>query len=322
MELLLLSHVPTRFLEEGFIPAATDLKLRITILTDCAREHLLRAKESSVYRQCKLLECDIFNPLSVARLLSVQDLKFSGVIATDASLQVCAALMADYLRLPGSSWRSAVLCDQRFALRNRFELEPSPRYRWIMNCSEPGVDIDAGVFPVTVQPLETDIATGGSIVGNPADLKHRLAEIRDGYALVEKHQEGEVYALDGLGTPDGFVVLCGSHIQFNDDKCRTKLIQSFMQRPPRCDELLALVSGLDLGWGRHHVEYAVTDKGIRIREIHNGLHDDESEFAVNAQLGGGLFRETTKICLGIPVKPLHRLEAGMTLVHPVLEAAV
>jgi hypothetical protein len=322
MELLMLSHVPNRVLEKGFLPAAVDLELNVTLLTDCAKEHLLRARTSPVYRHCKLFDCDIFNPLSVARLIAVHDLKLSGVLAADASVRACAALVAASLGLPGPSWPSALLCDQRSVLRGRFEPPSSSRSRWVVNCSEPDARIDAGSFPVTVQSLETDLDAGGLIARNAEELRRCLAEIRDGYALIEKHRVGDVYALEGLGTPDGFIVLGGSHIRFDDDPRRTKRVQSLMPRPPRCDELLALLSGLDLGLGRHHVEYAVTEKGIRIREIHNGLHDDESEFAVSGQLDGDLFRETINVCLGRPVKSLHRLRTDTTLVHPKLEAAL
>lgn len=322
MELLLLSHVPTRVLEEGFLPAAIDLKLKVTLLTDCAREHLLWAKESSAYRCCNLIECDIFNPLSVARLIAVHDLKFSGVLAAAPDLQACAAIVADYLGLPGPSWRSALLCEQRSVLRDRFEPQSSSRSRWVVNCFDPDAGIDVGAFPVTVQSLETDLSAGGPIARNPEELKRCLREIHDGYVIVEKHRVGEVYALDGLGTPEVFIVLGGSHIQFDDDERRTKGIRSLMQRPPRCEELLALLSEIDLGLGRHHVEYAVTDKGMRIREIHNGLHDDESELALNAHFEGELFRETIKVCLGMPVKLPHRRRLDAMLVRSALEAAV
>lgn len=322
MELLILSHAPTRVLEDGFIPAAIDLQLKITILTDCIREHLLRAQESSLYAQCELIECDVFNPLSVARLVSMHDREFSGVLAADAALRACGAVVAGCLDLPGPSWRSAVLCDQRRDLRNRFTAEPSEFHGRIVNCAEPDTELDPELFPATVQPLETGAATDGAIVRNPEDLKRRLADLGCGYALVEKHRENEEFhALDGLGTADGFVVLGGSRIRFDDDDSRTKRVQSFMSRPPHCDELLALLSGLDLGVGRHHVEYAVSGKGIRITEIHNGLHDDESEFALNAQLDGDLFRETIKLALGMPLKPLRRLRVD-AMPAALMEAAL
>ena len=46
---------------------------------------------------------------------------------------------------------------------------------------------------------------------------------------------------------------------------------------------------------------------MRIREIHNGLHDDESELALDDQLDGKLFVEVVKASIGTPVKPLHLL---------------
>lgn len=308
MDLLILSHVPTRVLEQGFIPAAVDLELKITILTDCVREHLLRAKESPLYGRCELVECDVFNPLAVARFICVHGREFSGVLAADTALRASAAAITEFLDLPGPSWRSAVLCDQRLKLRRHFEPEASRQYGGIVNCAEPDASLGTEWFPASVQPLESGAASGGAIVRNAEDLKRRLADLRYGYALVERHREDEeVYALDGLGTPEGFAVLCGSRIEYDDDEIRTKRVQSFMPRPPRCDEVLTLLRSFDLGTGRHHVEYAVADGAIRIREIHNGLHDDESELALDDRLDGNLFSETIKLSIGMPVKPLQLL---------------
>lgn len=322
MELLILSHAPTRILAQGFIPAAIDLQLNVTILTDCVSEHLARANGSSLYSQCKLIECDVFNPLAVARFVSVHGGEFSGVLATDAALRASAAVMADYLRLPGPSWRSAVLCDQRLDLSQGFDPMASEQRRQIINCYEQDADLASEWFPVTVQPLETGATTGGSIIRTHEDLKRRLADLRYGYALVESHRENEqVYALDILGSSGGLTVLCGSRIAFDDDEVRTKRVQSFMPRPPRCDELLTLLSGFDLGLGRHHVEYAVVDNGFRIREIHNGLHDDDSEFTLDDQLDGNLFSETIKASVGMPAKALRLLRVD-AMPAAVLDAAV
>ena len=322
MELLILSHAPTRILEQGFIPAAIDLQLNVTILTDCVSEHLARANESPLYRQCKLVECDVVNPLAVARFVSVHGWELSGVLAADAALRASAAVMADYLRLPGPSWRSAVLCDQQLDPSKPFDLAASEQHRRIINCFDQDTDLAAEWFPATVKPLETGAATGGAIVRTPEDLKRRLADLRYGYALIERHHEKEqIYALDALGSSNGFAVLCGSRIAFDGDEVRTKRVQFFMPRPPRCEELLMLLSGFDLGLGRHHVEYAVADTGIRIREIHNGLHDDDSEFTLDDQLDGNLFSETIKASIGMPVKPLCLLRVD-TLPAAVLDAAV
>lgn len=322
MELLLLSHLPTRILEEGFIPAAIELDLKVTVLTDCIREHLVRAGAVPVYRECKFIECDIFNPISIARLISVYGLEFSGVLATGSELRACAALIAEYMGLAGPSWSGALLCDQKSMLRNRVEPDCSRGYCRIVNCSEsgPDADIEDTSFPLTVQPLESGSTTGGRLVRNRQDLKRCLAGIGGGYALVEEYLEGERYALDVFGTADDLAVLCGSRIHVHDSDSRIGRIQSFMEKPPRCDELLALLSGLNqvtkcgkkcgLGLGRHHVEYLLTDKGIRITDIHNGLQDDMSEFVINGQFDADLFQEAIKACLGLPVAPLNRVHTA------------
>ena len=303
MELLILAHAPTRTLELGILPATAGLQLKVTILTDCVREHIVRAKESPLYAQCELAECDVFNPLAVARFVAVHGRDIAGVLAADAVLHASAAVSAASLGLPGASWRSAVQHDQR--LHAGRASQPA---RHIAACAGMPGDPAADWFPATVQALEGGAATGGAIVRNAAELQRQLSGLRHGYALVEKYREDEeVYALDALVTPAGFAILCGSRIQFDDDAVRTKRVHSFMPRPPRCDELLSLLLTHDLGYGRHHVEYAVASSGVRIREIHNGLHDDESELALDDQLDGNLFSEVVKASLALPVKALHLL---------------
>ncbi len=303
MELLILAHAPNRALEQGFLAAVAELQLKATILTDCVREHIVRAKDSPLYGEAELAECDVFNPLAVARFVAVHDKRFSGVVAADAVLHASAAICAAYLGLPGPAWRSVLRHDQRLdAVRSLHQ------QRRIVDCTEPAIALGADWFPATVQPLEGGAATGGALVRNVAELQQKLAQLRHGYALVEKYREDEeVYALDALATPEGFTILGGSRIEFDRDDVRTKRVQSFMQRPPRCDELLLQLIAHDLGIGRHHIEYGVSAAGVRIREIHNGLHDDETELALDDQLDGKLFVEVVKASIGTPVKPLHLL---------------
>lgn len=303
MNLLILAHAPTRILDLGLLPAAAELQLDITILTDCVREHIVRAKDAPLYQRCELAECDVFNPLAVARHTALHGKRFAGVLAADAVLHASAAVCAAWLGLPGAAWRNAVLHDQR--LHGAGPLRPARR---IVACAHPA-GLGADFFPATVQPLEGGAATGGAIVRNDAELQRLLGELRHGYALVEQYREDEeVYALDALATPAGFAILGGSRIAFDQDAVRTKRVASFMARPPRCEELLALLLTHELGHGRHHIEYAVSNAGLRIRDIHNGLHDDEAEFALDDQLDGELFTETLKASLGLPVKPPRLLQ--------------
>lgn len=300
MDLLILAHAPTRNLEMGLLPAAAGLGLNTTILTDCAREHIVQAKASPSYAQCEVAECDVFNPLAVARFIAVHGKRVSGVMAAAAALHASAAVCAAYLGLPGAAWRNAVMHDQRLHTSRL-----SQARRRIVDCAQPPGELAADWFPATVQALEGGAATGGAIVRNPAELERKLRELRLGYALLEQHREDEdVYALDALVTPQGFAILSGSRIAFDGDAARTKRVHSFMPRPPRCEELLSLLLTHELGYGRQHVEYAVSSAGLRIREIHNGLHDDESEFALDDQLDGDLFAEVVKASLALPGKPL------------------
>lgn len=315
MELLILAHAPTRSLELGFLPAAAELQLKVTILTDCVSEHIARAQASAPYARCELLECDVFNPLAVARFVAVHGRRISGVLAADAALHACAAVSAAYLQLSGAAWRKAVLHDQRLHAGGGMATG-----RQLADCAHAAGPTIPHCFPLAVGPLEGGITAGGAIVRNPEELARRLADLRHGYAMLEQHRADEtVYALDLLATAQGVALLAGSRIGFDQDAVRTKRVQFFMARPPRYEEILSLLPVHDLGHGRHHVEYGISSAGLRIREIHNGLHDDASELALAGQLDGDLFSAVLKASLGLPVAP-PRLQSD-TLAASVLDVA-
>ncbi len=304
MELILLSHLPTRLLEEGFIPAAIDLNVEVTILTDCIHEHILRKESVQAYQHCKLLECDIFNPLSIVRLMAIHQLKCDGILAMTPSLQPSTAIISDYYSLAGPSWHSVLLCSQKNALRHRLNTSGKLAHSRVIHTADPGSEALIEHFPARVQSLESGTGINAEVVHNPEELRTCLAAFCEGFALVEDYVEGELYSLDGLGTTDGFIVLGGSHIQLHESNRESKRRYQWVSNPPYQQEVLALLSGLNLGLGRHHIEYLVTGNGPQIREIHNGLHNENNEFLLNEHLKGDLFRETINLCLGVPTRSL------------------
>ncbi|QGZ38140.1 hypothetical protein IP92_01571 [Pseudoduganella flava] len=318
MELLILAHAPARSLEQGFLPAAAELRLAVTILTDRAIEHVAHVQDGAHGADCELAECDVFNPLAVCRWIAAHGKRYAGVLAADTALRASAAGVAAALGLAGPAWPAAVRAEQRL------DLQPGATpLRRIVDCAEPPADIDPAWFPATVQQLDDATATG-TIVHDATALRELLATLRHGHTLVESYRaDEEVYGLDLLATPEGTAVLCGSRIAFDAadaDAVRTKRVAAFLPRPPNCDELLALLPALALGNGRHHIEYGVSAAGLRIRDIHDGLHDDESELALDDQLDGNLFAATIKAALGQSVKAPQLLPLQHTGT-PALEAA-
>ncbi|WP_141215584.1 hypothetical protein [Hahella sp. CCB-MM4] len=318
MELILLSHLPTRVLEEGFIPAAIDLNVEVTILTDCIHEHVLRKKFVPAYQHCKLLECDIFNPLSVARLMAIHQLRCDGILAMAPGLQPSAAILSDYHGLSGPSWHSTLLCSQKNALHNRLDPSDNVTNSKIIQAADLKSASMIKHFPAVVQSLEPGTGDNGQVVRNQEELSRYLTTLSEGFALVENYVEGEFYTLEGLGTPEGFIVLGGSRIQIQELSGSTIRQPQWMATLPLQNEVLSQLSGLGLGLGRHHVEYTITANGPRIKEIHNGLHTEDGELSLNEHLEGNLFRETINICLGIPSQPLQWCETHQE--SPMLEA--
>jgi len=310
MEWMILSHLPTRSLEEGFIPAAIGLNVGVTIFTDCIQEHVLRKESVSVYQHCKLLECDIFNPLSIARLLAIHSLNFSGILATAPGLQPCAAILSDYCGLAGPSWHSALLCSQKNVLRNRLNFGDRSISSRIIHTADPQSENLIEHFPAIVQSLEPGADNGGLRVSNAKELRACLDTLCEGLVLVENFLQGYFYTLESLCTPDGFTVLGGSCIRIEGHGHNSTRRRHWIANPPHQKAVVDRLSELNLGVGRHHVEYVLTDQGLRILDIYNGLNSDEEELSLNDQLNGDLFRETLHLCLGIPSSPLQWQQAS------------
>ncbi|WP_026179934.1 hypothetical protein [Hahella ganghwensis] len=310
MELMILSHLPTRVLEEGILPAAIDMNVGVTILTDCVQEHVLRRESASVYGICKMLDCDVFNPLSVAQLISVHNLPVSGVIATTPSLQTSAAILAEYYGLPGPSWQNSLLCSNKLALRRKLNPADELVKAKIIHREKTQYSEFPTSFPLLLESLESGSGTEKKIVRNTDQLASYLKTLHQAYAMIDEVPNGEQYILEVMGTPDELILLGGvktNHINTSDQYER---YPTWIKNPPGSQEILAILSTLNPGLGRHHVEYVVTDDEAQILEIHNGLNNDEISLSLNLHLQGDLFREIIKLSLGVPISPLELTETA------------
>ena len=100
--LILLAHVPTDAVNEGFLPAAQRLGLKVILLTDQAEAHR-RHFEAADRPACpdSIVECDVFNPLAIIDEISSHAERPAAIFSNSDHLQTSTALAADYFGRQG-----------------------------------------------------------------------------------------------------------------------------------------------------------------------------------------------------------------------------
>jgi hypothetical protein len=296
--LLIIAHSPSRTLEEGFLPAARGLGVAVCIVTDSLYQYVVRAQQNPAYNQCRLLECDATNPLAIIKALAIHQLQISAVIALDAGLHSCAAVVAEQAGLTqAGAWQSALQCEQAWATSAH---QGTGKDRWLINAAHPLKDyaIPAQAYPVCARPLESGGLHHEKLLANAAALEQYLNTV-GGYFLVETQPKGsELYALDLLHGDQGFHILCGSHFHDSSTGDAGKRARSFIRRPPFCEQVIAQLAQLQPDYGRYCVEYRLVAGELQIRDINNGNYDGDTELAVAALLDGNLFRAQLQLALG------------------------
>jgi len=110
--------VPTDSVNEGFIPAAKALGLRVTLLTDCLaahREYFARAGREG--HPDEIVACDVFNPLAIVDSVTRRRPRPAAVFSNSDHLQASVAMAAQYFGLPAKDWRTAYRAKNKAEMR-------------------------------------------------------------------------------------------------------------------------------------------------------------------------------------------------------------
>lgn len=104
-ELIILADELTDAVNDGYLPAARRLGLRVTLLTDQVAVHRRYfAQERRADCPDEIVECDVGDALDVIGVLTGRRGTLAGLFTDSPRLQTCAAVAAEYLHLPGKDW--------------------------------------------------------------------------------------------------------------------------------------------------------------------------------------------------------------------------
>lgn len=303
MRLYLLALNPTDSVTDGFLPAARELGLQVTLLTDRPGSHRRGCADEEI------LECDVRDFRAVISRISAHH-RPDAVFTNSDHLQTQAALAADYFALPAKSWGAALRTKDKAEMRRRLAASGLDAV-WSAELAAGRDPAELTALPVpypcVVKPREGVASEDVFLAGTPAELVRRCTEIqarRPGEALVaEEYLEGELYTLETLG--DGRVrhVLGGFHTELSAPPHFIEERMSFVPALPEpvTGQVLAQLDALGVGLGACHAEFVVQAGRARLVEVNYRAVGDQCDLLLARLLGVPLFAHILRAHLGEPL---------------------
>lgn len=312
-ELIVIAHVPTDSVNEGFIPAAQALGLSVVLLTDCAQSHREHFAQPGLaaYPQ-EIVACDVFNPLAVIDVITCRKQRPAAIFSNSDHLQSSTAIAAHYFGLPGKNWHTTYRAKNKAEMRAHLASLGIDTLWHAVVC-----DVDAlaairheAPFPCVVKPREGVASQQVSLARDRGELHAQCIAVWDvhpGQALlIEEYIDGPLYTLETLGDGKDLVALGGFQVKLSP--------------PPHFVELEAvwgtglaaesearvtdIIRRFGVGFGACHTEYVMTESGPRLIEINYRNIGDYREFLLRDTLQIPLFEIVLRLYLGEPLPSL------------------
>ncbi|HEY7865446.1 MAG TPA: hypothetical protein VIC51_05535, partial [Psychromonas sp.] len=151
-QMVIITHVENRAVCEGFIPASLKLGFEVILITDHGLDH--KRFFSSVAKGPKqIIECDVFNPLSIIDLLNTHGIKAQVIFSNSDHLQSACALVASYFGCPGKSWQICYQAKNKAQMRARLAALKIPSI-WSTACLASSPLPENINYPVIAKPRE------------------------------------------------------------------------------------------------------------------------------------------------------------------------
>ncbi len=328
-ELVVLAHVPTDAVNDGFLPAARRLGLRVTLVTDCAEAHRAHfAKPGHAAYPDEILSCDVFNPIAVLDLLSHRGDRPAAVFSNSDHLQTSTAAVADYFGLPRKDWHTTYRAKNKAEMRRRLAALGIDALWHATVCDAAMLDTLAPPpFPVVVKPREGVASLQVSLARDAAELREQCrgvwAEHPGRPMLIEEFIEGPLHTLETLGDGRDLAVLGGFRVELSPPPHfieREAVWQPGAPQGPAA-RVLEIIRAFGVGFGACHTEYVMTERGPRLIEINYRNIGDYREFLLQDTLGIPLFETVLRLYLGEPLPPLQLADHAARIRYFVAEQA-
>jgi len=313
-ECVLLAHVPTDSVNEGFLPAARRLGLSVIVLTDHAEAHRQHFSQGGLAAYPdEITMCDVFNPVAVIEAITQRAHRPAAIFSNSDHLQTSTAIAAQYFSLPAKDWRTTYRAKNKAEMRARLAALGIDALWHAIVCDPASLSAlaDGVPFPCVIKPREGVASQHVSLSHSREELQAQCAAIwatHPGQALLlEEYIEGPLYTLETLGDGKDVVALGGFRTTLSPPPHFVELDAVWGTGLPPEDEarVLDIIRRFGVGFGACHTEYVMTKNGPRLIEINYRNIGDYREFLLGEALDIPLFEIVLRLYLG---EPLPRLD--------------
>ncbi|TRW90646.1 siderophore biosynthesis protein [Candidatus Methylobacter oryzae] len=330
-ELILLAHVSTESVNDGFLPAARRLGLSPVLLTDQAEAHRQHFSQGGLpaYPET-IIACDVFNPLAVIEAINRRGQKPAAIFSNSDHLQTSTAIAADYFNLPGKDWHVTYRAKNKAEMRAYLREHNIQPIRYAV-ASEPEsltkAAADVG-FPCVVKPREGVASQEVALARDYAELAaHCLSvwQARPGQVmLLEEYIEGPLCTLETLGDGQGLRALGGFHVRLSAPPHFVELEADWSSELAQQQDVLDRIVRFGVGFGACHTEFVLAEQGPRLIEINYRSIGDRRDFLLEQTLGIPLFETVLRLHLGEPLSalPLSPRAAAIRYLTPATDGRI
>lgn len=318
--IVILSHIATLSITEGFLPAARRRGHPVLLLTDHAQDHWRELEKLGQSADgLEIQECDVFNPLATIELLHALGQKPLAVFSNSDHLQTSTALVAEAFDCPGKSWKLCYAAKNKAAMRERLgQLSlPCPWFRVIT----PDTAIPSNMpFPVVAKPREGVASLDVRLCRDAAELTDYCNTFwqrqPNRAVLLEAFLEGPLFTLETLGDGQRLQAIGGFDVSLSppphfvelEARWNGPLTQAHRQAA------LAQVAAFGINFGVCHSEFILTTDGPVLVEINYRSIGDGREFLLDRLLPQGWFDRIIGLHLGDALAE-HQNGDAQALVH-------
>jgi len=318
--IVILNHIATLAITEGFLPAARKRGYPVLLITDHAQDHwrqLDRLGHSA--DGLDIHECDVFNPLAVIELLQAIGQRPLAVFSNSDHLQTSTALVAEAFDCPGKNWRLCYAAKNKAVMRERLgQLGlPCPWFSVIT----PDIAIPSDIpFPVVAKPREGVASLDVRLCRDATELADHCRTFwqrqPNRALLLEAFLEGPLFTLETLGDGQRLQAIGGFDVHLSAPPHFVEL-EALWNGPlsqAHRHAALAQIQAFGINFGACHSEFILTADGPVLVEINYRSIGDGREFLLDRLLPQGWFDRIISLHLGEPLAE-HQSGTAQALVH-------
>ncbi|TBR41601.1 ATP-grasp domain-containing protein [Marinomonas agarivorans] len=316
---IIVAHVPTKSITQGFIPELRQRALPLLIVTDQPERHQYLI-DQGILQSNELLAIDVFNPIAVLNTLNQHQITPAAVFSNSDHLQTSTAMVAEYYQLPRKDWQACFKAKNKLAMRRALKSAALDTL-WFKPILEVDDLADPSIrFPCIAKPVEGVASEHVSLLSSTEELQQYSAQFWQQNPtqtfLLEEFISGPLFTLETLGDGQDIQILGSFETFLSKPPSFIELGQTFNRTLPTdaVKPLLEQLKAIGVGFGSCHTEFIMTDHGPRLIEINYRNIGDQSDFLLSQALQFNLFAAVIDLYLGLPM-PLAPSESDSAQIY-------